>query len=68
MINPYSALERSRRNLTALTNALADPRLSAEGRAIVRVMVAKQAAFVMHREKLLRLTALRNVDDERSLV
>lgn len=55
MIDPHAALERSRRNLIALTCALADPRLSHEGRRQVRAMLAKQAAFVMHREKILRL-------------
>jgi len=46
MPDPHTALERSLRNLIALTKALADPRLSRDGRRQVRALPAKQAAVV----------------------
>lgn len=55
MIDRDEALNRSRRNLIALTNALADPKLSREGRRQVHAARAKLAAIVMYREKLLNL-------------
>ena len=53
MNHASTVLERSRRNLIALTNALVDPRLSRESWRQVHAARAKLAAVVRYREKLL---------------